>query len=206
MSKRIVTISREYGSGGRQVGQMVAKNLGMEFYDKKLIDLAAKEIGFSPELIADKEQRVTNSLLYNFAMGSLYGIAYPRTPKPEELPLKEQIFIAQKKIIEDAARRSPCVFVGRCADYILKDRDDVLKVFIYCDREIRRQRALAEYGEIEEYIDEFMHQTDKKRRIHYETFTNQKWGRRENYDLMLNSGALGIDSCVQLICDAAKRG
>ena len=200
MSKRIVTISREYGSGGRQVGQMVAKNLGMEFYDKKLIDLAAKEIGFSPELIADKEQRVTNSLLYNFAMGSLYGIAYPRTPKPEELPLTEQIFIAQKKIIEDAARRSPCVFVGRCADYILKDRDDVLKVFIYCDR------ALAEYGEIEEYIDEFMHQTDKKRRIHYETFTNQKWGRRENYDLMLNSGALGIDSCVQLICDAAKRG
>ena len=107
MSKRIVTISREYGSGGRQVGQMVAKNLGMEFYDKKLIDLAAKEIGFSPELIADKEQRVTNSLLYNFAMGSLYGIAYPRTPKPEELPLTEQIFIAQKKIIEDAARRSP---------------------------------------------------------------------------------------------------
>ena len=80
MSKRIVTISREYGSGGRQVGQMVAKNLGMEFYDKKLIDLAAKEIGFSPELIADKEQRVTNSLLYNFAMGSLYGIAYREHP------------------------------------------------------------------------------------------------------------------------------
>ena len=99
-----------------------------------------------------------------------------------------------------------CIRDRRCADYILKDRDDVLKVFIYCDREIRRQRALAEYGEIEEYIDEFMHQTDKKRRIHYETFTNQKWGRRENYDLMLNSGALGIDSCVQLICDAAKRG
>ena len=134
----------------------------MDFYDKELIDLAAKEIGFSPELIADKEQRVTNSLLYNFAMGSLYGIAYPRTPKPEELPLTEQIFIAQKKIIQDAARRSSCVFVGRCADYILKDRDDVLKVFIYCDKEIRRQRALAEYGEIEDYIDEFMHQTDKK--------------------------------------------
>ena len=103
MSKKIITISREYGSGGRQIGQLVSKKLGMDFYDKELIDLAAKEIGFSPELIADKEQRVTNSLLYNFAMGSLYGIAYPRTPKPEELPLTEQIFIAQKKIIQDAA-------------------------------------------------------------------------------------------------------
>ena len=90
MSKKIITISREYGSGGRQIGQLVSKKLGMDFYDKELIDLAAKEIGFSPELIADKEQRVTNSLLYNFAMGSLYGIAYPRTPKPEELPLTEQ--------------------------------------------------------------------------------------------------------------------
>ena len=204
MSKKIITISREYGSGGRQIGQLVSKKLGMDFYDKELIDLATKEIGFSPELIADKEQRVTNSLLYNFAMGSLYGIAYPRTPKPEELPLTEQIFIAQKKIIQDAARRSSCVFVGRCADYILKDRDDVLKVFIYCDKEIRRQRALAEYGEIEDYIDEFMHQTDKKRRIHYETFTNQKWGRRENYDIMLNSGQLGIETCVQILCDAVK--
>lgn len=206
MSKRIITISREYGSGGRQIGQLAARNLGMDFYDKKLIELAAKEIGFSPELIADKEQRVTNSLLYNFAMGSLYGIAYPRTPKPEELPLTEQIFIAQKKIIEDAARRSCCVFVGRCADYILKDREDVLKVFVYAEKDFRRQRAVAEYGEIEEYIDEFMHQTDKKRRIHYETFTNQKWGRRENYDLMLNSGALGIDACVKLVCDAARMG
>ena len=204
MGKKIITISREYGSGGRQVGLPVAKKLGMEFYDKELIDAAAKEIGFPTEMIADREQRLTNSLLYNFAMGTLYGIAYPREPKVSELPLTEQIYQAQKKAIEEAAKRGSCIFVGRCADYILKSRPDVLRVFIYADRDIRKRRAIEEYGEIEEYIDEFMYQTDKRRRIHYENYTNQKWGSRENYDLMLNSGDLGLDKCVELLCEAVK--
>ena len=204
MGKKIITISREYGSGGRQVGLTVAKKLGMEFYDKELIDAAAKEIGFPTEMIADREQRLTNSLLYNFAMGTLYGIAYPREPKVSELPLTEQIYQAQKKAIEEAAKRGSCIFVGRCADYILKSRPDVLRVFIYADRDIRKRRAIEEYGEIEEYIDEFMYQTDKRRRIHYENYTNPKWGSRENYDLMLNSGDLGLDKCVELLCEAVK--
>ena len=204
MGKKIITISREYGSGGRQVGLTMAKKLGMEFYDKELIDAAAKEIGFPTEMIADREQRLTNSLLYNFAMGTLYGIAYPREPKVSELPLTEQIYQAQKKAIEEAAKRGSCIFVGRCADYILKSRPDVLRVFIYADRDIRKRRAIEEYGEIEEYIDEFMYQTDKRRRIHYENYTNQKWGSRENYDLMLNSGDLGLDKCVELLCEAVK--
>ena len=204
MGKKIITISREYGSGGRQVGLTVAKKLGLEFYDKELIDAAAKEIGFPTEMIADREQRLTNSLLYNFAMGTLYGIAYPREPKVSELPLTEQIYQAQKKAIEEAAKRGSCIFVGRCADYILKSRPDVLRVFIYADRDIRKRRAIEEYGEIEEYIDEFMYQTDKRRRIHYENYTNQKWGSRENYDLMLNSGDLGLDKCVELLCEAVK--
>ena len=204
MGKKIITISREYGSGGRQVGLTVAKKLGMEFYDKELIDAAAKEIGFPTEMIADREQRLTNSLLYNFAMGTLYGIAYPREPKVSELPLTEQIYQAQKKAIEEAAKRGSCIFVGRCADYILNSRPDVLRVFIYADRDIRKRRAIEEYGEIEEYIDEFMYQTDKRRRIHYENYTNQKWGSRENYDLMLNSGDLGLDKCVELLCEAVK--
>ena len=204
MGKKIITISREYGSGGRQVGLTVAKKLGMEFYDKELIDAAAKEIGFPTEMIADREQRLTNSLLYNFAMGTLYGIAYPREPKVSELPLTEQSYQAQKKAIEEAAKRGSCIFVGRCADYILKSRPDVLRVFIYADRDIRKRRAIEEYGEIEEYIDEFMYQTDKRRRIHYENYTNQKWGSRENYDLMLNSGDLGLDKCVELLCEAVK--
>lgn len=204
MGKKIITISREYGSGGRQIGLLAAKRLGMEFYDKELIDAAAKEIGFPTEMISDREQRLTNSLLYNFAMGTLYGIAYPREPKVTELPLTEQIFQAQKKTIEEAAKRESCLFVGRCADFILKSRPDVLRVFVYADREIRKRRAIEEYGEIEEYIDEFMYQTDKRRRIHYENYTNQKWGSRESYDILLNSGDLGIEKCVDVLCEAVK--
>lgn len=204
MEKKIITISREYGSGGRRIGQLAAKKLEMEFYDKELIDAAAKDIGFPSDIIADREQRLTNSLLYNFAMGTLYGISYPKEPKVSELPLTEQIFLAQKKAIEEAAKRSSCVFIGRCADYILKSRPDVLRVFIYADHDIRKRRAIEEYGDLEEYIDEFMYQTDKRRRIHYENYTNQKWGSRENYDLMLNSGDLGIEKCVDLLCEAVK--
>ena len=204
MAKKIITISREYGSGGRQIGYMAAKKLGMEFYDKELIDAAAREIGFPPELIADREQRLTNSLLYNFAMGALYGLTYPREPKVSELPLAEQIFVAQKKTIEEAAKKGSCVFIGRCADYILRSRPDVLRVFVYADREVRKRRAVEAYGVLQENIDEFLYQSDKRRRIHYENFTNQEWGSRENYDLMLNSGDLGLDKCVELLCEAVK--
>lgn len=204
MTKKIITISREYGSGGRQIGRMAAERLGVGFYDKELIDAAAKEIGFPPELIEDREQRLTNSLLYNFAVGAVYGVAYPREPKISDLPLAEQIFVAQKKAIEDAAKKGSCVFIGRCADYILRSRPDVLRVFIYADREIRKRRAAEEYGVLAESVDEFMYQNDKRRRIHYENYTNQKWGSRENYDLLLNSGDLGIEKCVQLICAAVK--
>lgn len=204
MTKKIITISREYGSGGRQIGKMAAERLNMGFYDKELIDAAAKEIGFPPELIEDREQRLTNSLLYNFAMGAVYGVSYPREPKPSDLPLTEQIFIAQKKAIEDAAKQGTCVFIGRCVDYILRSRPDVLRVFIYADRDIRKRRAVKEYGVLAENVDEFMYQNDKRRRIHYENYTNQKWGSRENYDLLLNSGDLGIERCVELICAAVK--
>ena len=156
MAKKIITISREYGSGGRQIGYMTAKKLGMEFYDKELIDAAAKEIGFPPDLIADREQRLTNSLLYNFAMGTLYGMSYPREPKISELPLTEQIFVAQKKAILEASKEGSCVFIGRCADYILKSRPDVLRVFVYADREVRKRRAVEAYGVLQENIDEFL--------------------------------------------------
>ena len=204
MTKKIITISREYGSGGRQIGLAVSKRLSMEVYDKELIDTAAKEIGFPSDLIADREQRLTNSLLYHFAMGAIHGMTYPREPKISELPLTEQIFLAQKAAIEEAAKRESCVFIGRCADYILKSRPDVLRVFIYAPREVRKRRAIEEYGDLEEYIDEFMYQTDKRRRIYYENYSNQKWGSRENYDLMINSGEIGLDRCVDLICEAAR--
>lgn len=204
MAGRIITISREYGSGGRDIGLLTARALGIEFYDKELIDAAARKIGFPAELVADKEQKLTNSMLYNFAVGTIYGSAYPKEPKISELPLTEQIFLAQKKAIEERAGRGSCVFIGRCAGYILRDRPDVLKVFIYADSDFRKKRAMEEYGESPADIDRMLKEIDKKRRIHYENYTNQRWGKPENYDLMLNSGALGLEKCAELICAAAK--
>ena len=126
MEKKIITISRELWKRRSSDWSDSGKKLGMEFYDKELIDAAAKEIGFPAEIIADREQRLTSSLLYNFAMGTLYGLSYPKEPKLSELPLTEQIYVAQKKAIEEAAKRGSCVFIGRCADYILRS------VQMYC--------------------------------------------------------------------------
>ncbi|MDD6195359.1 AAA family ATPase [[Clostridium] aminophilum] len=204
MKKNIITISREYGSDGRNIGLLTAKKLDIEFYDKELIDAAAKEIGFPAETVAAKEQKLTSSILYNFAVGTIYGSAYPREPKPSELPLAEQIFLAQKKAIIERAKRGPCVIIGRCADYILRDREDVLRVFIYADYESRKRRALKEYGDLEENIDKMMREIDKKRRIHYENYTSQRWGDRDNYDLLLNTALLDPQKCADIICEAVR--
>ena len=176
----------------------------MKFYDKALIEAASREIGFPEDMIADHDQKLTNSLLYNFALGTLRGAAFPNELESKYLPLTEQVFRVQKQTIEEAAKQGPAVFIGRCADAILQDRDDVLRVFVYADIEKRKQRAIEEYGEMEECISRFIRENDKRRRIHYENYTDQRWGDRENYDLMLNSGFLGIDKCVDLICEAAK--
>lgn len=204
MAKNIITISREYGSGGRKIGMLVAERLGIPYYDSELIDAAAEEVDFPPEMIADREQRLTRSVLYNFAVGAVYGISYPKPPKTERLPLAEQIFLAQKKAIEQAADRGPCVIIGRCADAILKDRPDILRVFIYADMESRKKRAVEEYGDIEEQVDVQIRKNDKHRRIHYENYANMEWGGRESHDLLINSGVFGIEGCVDLICRASQ--
>lgn len=203
MESGIITISREYGSGGREIAQEVAKKLGIPFYDRDLVDQAAKESGFTPEFVAEREQRLNSSFLYNFALGGIYGLAYPRQPEMKELPVAEQIFLAQKKVILELAGQGPCVLVGRCADYILRDRKDLLKVFIYADRKERECRAVEKYGRVEDQVDEVVRLIDKQRRLHYEAYTTQIWGDRSNYNLMLDSGAFGIEGCVAIICEAA---
>lgn len=203
MANTIITISREYGSGGHQIGHQVAEALKIPFYDKHIIDETAKKSGFTPEFVAEHEEKLTSSILYSFALGAIYGIAYPHKPEMKELPVAEQIFLAQKTVIEDLAV-SPCVIVGRCADYILKDNPNVLKVFIYADPIVRRRRAIEEYSCSEDYIEEIIKQRDKMRRIHYESYTVNQWGKKENYHLMLDSGVLGIKECVSLICHASE--
>lgn len=200
MTKRIITISREFGSGGKQIGQQIAKRLGISFYDKERIETMVKEDGYAAKVILDRQQRLTDSLLYNLAMGKLQGLSSSYEPQAKELSLSEKVFLAQRKAIEDIAKKESCVLVGRCGDYILKSRPDVLRIFIYADRDIRKRKVVGEYGELKEHIEEILHEHDRDRRIHYETHTNQRWGDRENFDLLLNSGSLGIGTCVELVC------
>lgn len=198
--KNIITISRELGSGGRSIGKLVANRIGIPYYDKELIDEAAKESGLSTKYVENCEQRATNSFLYNLVMGSSYGFGILQGANNQTLPLTEQIYLAQRKVIEKFADAGSCVIVGRCADYILKDRDDVLRVFIYSDMNTRIRHSIDAYGMSKKTAQEEIERSDHERSRHYSVFTDQKWGDRHNYDVLLNSGILGYGNCAKIIC------
>lgn len=202
MNKIIITIGRELGSGGRTIGKMVAQKLGINYYDYEIIDETAKKSGFSTDFVQQSEQRVTSSLLYNLALGSTYGIStFGRTGG---INLETQIFLTQQNVIKEMAEKGSCVIVGRCADYILKEYDNVFKVFVYADLEHRRNHLVEHYGYKPELTLKEIKKADKRRSSHYLTFTEQRWGHRQNYDLMINSGILGTEKSADLIIDAVK--
>lgn len=201
--KQIITIGREFGSGGRTIGKMVANRLGLAYYDREIIDEAAKKSGLSSRYIEENEQRNPGSLLYSLAMGGFYGHGNMQLGGGQAAPLSEQIYKAQKEAITALADKGPCVIVGRCADYILKDREDLLRVFVYASMEKRLERAVREYGMSETDARREMERSDKARARHYTDFTDQTWGARQNYDCLLNSGAPGIEACVNSICQYA---
>ncbi|MCD7867196.1 MAG: cytidylate kinase-like family protein [Clostridiales bacterium] len=198
--KKIITISRELGSGGRTVGKLVANRRGIPYYDRELIDEAAKVSGLSPKYVETYEQKATSSLLYNLVMGSSYGYGILQGANRQTLPMTEQIYAAQQEVIRKYANSGSCVIVGRCADHILRDRNDVLRVFIYADMEKRIEHSVKEYGMSKDTAREEIERSDRERARHYSTFTDRKWGDRHNYDIMLNSGEIGLDNCAKVIC------
>lgn len=202
--KNIITIGRELGSGGRTIGKMVASKLGISYYDRELIDAAAKKSGLSADFVETTEQKITNSLLYNLAMGTGYGYGILNGADTQTLPLAEQVYIAQKDVIREYAEKGSCVIVGRCADQILSGRDDVLRVFIYASPDKRVERSVKEYGMAESTALKEIKRSDKERSLHYNEFTEKIWGERHNYDLLLNSGVLGFENYVKIICSVAK--
>ncbi len=202
--KRIITIGRELGSGGRTIGKLVANRLGIAYYDHELIDEAAKKTGLAPQYIESAEQKVTNSFLYSLAIGSSYGYGVLQSANQQTLPLSEQVFEAQKEVVKDIAKKEKCVIVGRCADYILSDRDDVLNVFIYADKNSRVEHAVREYGMERSSALKKLEKSDKERGRHYNTYTDKVWGDRHNYDLMLDSSRIDYENCAKLICTLAK--
>ncbi len=201
--KRIITIGRELGSGGRTIGKMVANRLGIPYYDRELIDQAAEKSGLATQYVESSEQRITNSFLYNLAMGTSYGYGILQNANRQTLPLSEQVYEAQKEVITGLANQGSCVLVGRCADQILADRDDVFKVFIYADMDERIKRAIQEYGMAKQTVRKEIEKSDKERSRHYNIFTDKTWGDRHNYDLMLNSSKIDYENCAKIICSLA---
>lgn len=177
----------------------MADQLGYHFYDREIIDQTAKISGFSKEQILHSEEKITNSFLYNVAMGTGCGLGVLSGNGKESLPLNAQIYLAQRQAIQALAKKGPCVIVGRCADYILKDEPGVLSCFVYAELQKRVNRAVNEYGMDTENAEKQILQTDKSRAVYYNAVTDQKWGDYSNYDLMINSEKVGIDMAAKLI-------
>lgn len=196
-NKVIITIGREYGSGGRMIGKKLAEKLGVSFYNKEIIEIAAKKSGMSQEVFEKVDETAASSLLYSIATGAyMYGnYVSPQV----DLPINDKLFIIQSEIIKSVAAKESCVIVGRCADYILKDRPDVINVFIHADKETKKARAIKEYNISANKADGYIAKIDKKRRTYYNYYTGEKWGGSSNYHLCLDSSVLGIDGCIEMI-------
>ena len=197
MKKKIVTISRQYGSGGRYIGENLAKAMGVPCYDEKLIDMVAKESGFAQSFVAEKGERMTGSLLFNIA--SRLSFANNVFSTNNGVTLQDEIYFTQNRIIKELADKGPCVIVGRCADYILREREDCLNVFIFADNESKIERAEKYFNITREEAPAVLKKKDKARANHYKYYTDQEWGMASNYDLCLNSGLIGIEGCVKAI-------
>ncbi len=191
-ANRIVAISREFGSGGRTIGKEVAEKLGIPCYDSEIIEKISAETGFAKEYIEQYgEYAISNSLYDNALAGRTY----------DGRSDADKLWLAQVKVITRLAEQGPCVIVGRCADYILRDTADCLTVFIHSSDEKRAERIVSVYGQRDEAPAQRLHDKDRKRRAYYELYTNTTWGEASNYVLCLDSGVLGIEKCVEMIRD-----
>ena len=195
MTKRIITISREFGSGGRFVGEEVAKKLGVAYYDKDIIGQIAKQSGFAPEYIKENAELSPKKGLFAYAFSGR-----DITGKSVE----DMVYEAQRKVILEIAEKESCVIIGRNADFILRDRNDVLNVFIHGNMPEKTQRIIGLYHVEEKEAVKMMADTDKRRMTNYNFYTDQKWGKASNYTLCLNSSQLGYDRCEKIIMECSK--
>lgn len=194
----VITIGRQFGSGGREIGEKLASHYGIKFYDKDLLKRAAKESGICTELFENNDEKPTSSFLYNLITDSYsFGYSSPYM----EMPLSHKVFLAQFDTIKKIAEEGPCVIVGRCADYALSEFKDRLSIFIYAPIEDRIVRIKAKYPEEKDpdKIRDMIIKTDKSRANYYNYYSSKKWGRADSYDLCINSSSLGIDGTVDLI-------
>ena len=205
MSKKvIITIARQYGSGGREIGERVAELLSIPIYDKELITDIASKGSLNEEIIKKADESAANSLLYTLAMGS--NVLGTTMHFGYKMPLNDKLFILQSDTIKEYAKAGSCVIIGRCADYVLRDEEGVLRLFIYGDLDHRQQRVRERHPEIKSsQIIDVINKTDKRRSSYYNFYTGNKWGKYDNYDMAINSSTLGIEGTAQLVVAMAKR-
>ena len=198
MKNTVLTISREFGSGGRTIAREVAEKLGFAYYDNELVTEIAAKSGFDVEFIKSRgeEASFTNSFLYNLSMN--YNLGTNKTS------VEDQLYIAQFHVIKELALKENCVIVGRCSDYILQTNPLALHVHIHGDKEARAKRIVEVYGETQEQPEKRIKDKDKRRKAYYERYTSRKWGDIKNYHICLDSSKLGIDPCVDILVKAMK--
>ena len=201
--KIIITIARQYGSGGREIGERVAKLLGIPLYDKQLIADAASKGNLSEEIIKKTDETAANSLLYTLAMGS--NVVGTTMHFGYKMPINDKLFILQSEVIRDYAKGGSCVIIGRCADYVLREEEGIFRIFVYGDLDHRKERVQERHPEIKSsQIVDVINKTDRRRASYYNFYTGNKWGKYDNYDMALNSSTLGIIGTARLIADCAK--
>lgn len=198
-NKTIITIGRQYGSGGYEVGKLLAEKLGVKLYDKEMLKRAAKDSGLCEEIFESHDEKPTNSFLYSLVMDT-YSLGYS-SGSFTDMPINHKVFLAQFDTIKKIADEGACVLVGRCADYALEDYDNVINVFIYADLDKRIRRVAREFDLTDAKAKEVITKTDKKRASYYNYYTNKEWGDAKSYDLCINSAKLGIEGTAQAILD-----
>ena len=195
--KTVITIGRQFGSGGREIGEKLSKAYGINYYDRELLTRAAKESGFCEEILQNHDERPTNSFLYNLVIDT-YSFGY-NSSSFVDMPISQKVFLAQFDTIKKVADEGPCVIVGRCADYALDGRDNVINLFIYADEDFKIRRVMDIYDLDENKARDMINKKDKQRQSYYNYYTNRKWGKADTYDLCINSSVLGIDGSVKLV-------
>lgn len=196
---KVVTIEREYASGGSLIGRMVSKKLGIPAYDHEILEYIAKEKGISPQNIAAYEENKTNSLLY-----SLHVISQAMQGAEPEMAYSDRLNFGEQELIRKIADHTGCIIIGRCAAYALRNRGDVLNVFITADKAYRKDRAVREYGVTEAQAEQTLQQYDRRRAAFYKEITGGNWRERSGYAMVLDSSQLGTETCADIIADTAK--
>ena len=200
MEKFVITIGREFGSGGLDVRRMLSEKLGVKCYDKELLAMASKESGLCQEIFESHDEKPTNSFVYSLVMDTYSVSGYTSTPFMD-MPLNHKVFLAQFETIKNLAKKESCIIVGRCADYALAEHPNCIHVFIHADMAFRIQHIMETFGLEKDKAADMIQKTDKKRANYYNYYSNKKWGDSRSYHLTLDSSQLGFDGCCKMILD-----